>query len=88
MTTVPYVPFWCWNLLGEDALYFSQPTAPCPGDAPFADTGTCAARCTLESRLGDGPGGVYTHLIQCGRVATIAPDGEWLCTTAFTSGRS
>jgi hypothetical protein len=43
MTLVPYGPLWCWNLSGENAVYFSQPTLE--GDSmslvPISGAGTC-----------------------------------------------
>src|ERR1700730_7304831 len=83
MTIVPGIPNWCWNLLGEDALYFSQKTGPSSSEGPFVETGVCMARCGLQSQLGEigmgDEGGVYPHPIQCGTLATIAPDGSMLC---------
>src|SRR5438477_267800 len=89
MTMDPYdnpwhIPNWCWTLIGEDALFFSKPTAPGPYTAPFAQRG-CAARCTLKYGLAgttveDLVAG-RTPAIQCGDLATRTPDGGWLCSS-------
>lgn len=81
MTLVPYGPLWCWNLSGEDAVYFSQPTLGGDGPSlvPISGAGACVARCHFASRLGEPEGDIWTCDIQCARVATLAPDGTYLC---------
>ena len=80
MTAVPHMPFWTWNLLGEDAVYFSQPTHTWhKGEyLTFATSSACVLRCTMAGQLCDDTG-VWTHAIQCGMVAEAAPDGTYLC---------
>lgn len=85
MTLVPHlIPTWCWNLTGEDAVFFSQPTLDVFtfSTQPIDGQGACLARCTRESILGaasDDPVQVWTHPIQCGRIATPWPPASPLC---------
>jgi hypothetical protein len=34
MTAIPHGPLWCWSLLGEDAVFFSQQPLVWEGAAP------------------------------------------------------
>lgn len=90
MTHIPYAPMWAWNLMGEDQVFFSQPTEVWfPGEAlPRAFPHALAvARCTEASQIGTpghGPAPLtdragWSFPVQCGWVASPAPDGRYLC---------
>ena len=83
MTYIPqHIPLWTWTLfLGEDGVFFSQPTEARIGGERWciAEDGACVARCALvEFPLTDA-GTPATPPMQCGHVASIDPDGDYLC---------
>jgi hypothetical protein len=90
MPYMPPMPIWMWNLAGEDAVFFSRPTQtwlPGEGLLQFSPY-TAVARCSVEERTGSGDctretpltdRTVWTYPIQCGMVATITPDGQYVC---------
>lgn len=82
MTMVPYGPLWCWNVQGEDVVYFSQPTLAPVGPRPVlvSERTGCVARCQFQSWLEEMDGSTRTHAIQCGRVPQLTRDGEYRCT--------
>jgi|SRR6266567_3176005 len=82
---VPHIPLWCWNILGEDAQFFSQPTMAWDGDRciTISGDGSCVARCSIHTWMTEADGSHTTHDIQCGQVAGLAPDGTYLCDYHF-----
>lgn len=81
MTMVPYGPLWCWNLLGPDAVFFSQPTLlwAGPRPVPVSDRHGCVARCQFQSCFEEPEGSTRTHMIQCGHVALLDASGSYRC---------
>ena len=81
----PHGPVWCWNVLGADAQYFSQPTVFWYGSVllPFPRSLACVARCSHVFWMSEPDDSAITPPIQCGQVAGVAPDGTNPATTSF-----
>lgn len=79
---VPIQPLWLWNYIAaEHEQRLSQPTVVWQGSQvqwfPYATA--CLARCHVLTWFEEGDGSHRTSDIQCGRLASPAPDGAMLC---------
>jgi hypothetical protein len=68
---LPSSPLWYRNVLGEDALYFSQPAGLWGG--------ACVARCTIVMLMSEHNGIHTLYPMQCGQIAGIDAHGRSLC---------